>query len=511
MTNPILELRSITKSFGELKANDCISLKFQKGKIHALLGENGAGKTTLMNILYGLYQPDEGEIYIDGSHIQINEPRDAIQAGLGMVHQHFMLAPVLTVTENVMVGFEDIKNGFVLDRQTSAAKIKKLSEQHGLEVDPDEIVQNLPVGIQQRVEIIKLLYREADTLILDEPTAVLTPQETDQLFEILQSLVAKEKTIIFITHKLKEALNFSDTISVLRRGKVVTTTTPDQTDERRLAEYMVGRDVELTVSKGAAQPGNVYLETQEIIILDDRHQTAVDGISFSVRAGEILGIAGVQGNGQTELVEAITGLRSIASGNIWIDGQCSTTNSPRQITELGVGHIPEDRQRDGLVLDSPISTNMVLCSYYLPPFAKGVQLQFDTIDSAARKNVEKFDVRTSGIKAHARTLSGGNQQKLIVARELSRPLKLLVASQPTRGLDVGSLEFVHKQIVQMRDEGVAVLLISTELDEILALSDRIVVMFEGKITRPLGADQNNKEQLGLLMAGVNLSKTATEI
>ncbi len=500
---PVLELRNITKQFPGVLANDHISLTLEQGEIHALLGENGAGKTTLMNVLYGLYHPDEGEIIVRGQPIKLTSPIDAIRAGIGMVHQHFMLVPVFTVAENVMLGDEMVTARSFLARKRAAKRIRDLSTQYGLEVDPEAYVKDLPVGVQQRVEIIKLLYRNADILILDEPTAVLTPQEVNDLFKIIRSLVDQGKSVIFITHKLKEVLAAADRITVLRLGRVVGHTTPAEATEARLAAMMVGREVMLEVQKETAQSGEVVLQIENLEVLDERLNVAVDGVSLEVRAGEVVGIAGVQGNGQTELVEAITSLRTPLEGMIRILGQDTTHATPRHITELGVAHVPEDRQRDGLVLSYPISANMVLSTYYLPPFAKGVVIQDEAVENAAAERVKQFDVRAPGIQTPVGSLSGGNQQKVIVAREFSRPIKLLVASQPTRGLDVGSIEYIHNRIIQKRDDGVAVLLVSPELDEIMALSDRIAVMYRGRIVAVVDADAATKEYLGLLMAGVD--------
>lgn len=498
---PVLELRGITKQFPGVLANDDVNLMLEQGEIHALLGENGAGKTTLMNILYGLYKPTKGEIFINGREVEIHGPTDAIRQGIGMVHQHFMLIPVLTVTENVMLGEEPIQKGLFLDRNHVANRIREISKQYGLHVDPDAYVKDLPVGIQQRVEIIKVLYRQANVLILDEPTAVLTPQEVEELFGIIKSLVAQGVSLIFITHKLKEVLAVADRITVIRRGKTVGTTTPAKATEQSLAEMMVGRAVELTVHKADARPAEPVLQVQDLSVKDDRGNVTVDGVSFEVKAGEVLGIAGVQGNGQTELVEALTGLRQAESGAVKIAGQDVSHASPRQITELGVAHVPEDRQRDGLVLSYPITDNIVLNTYYQKPFANGLVINQEAVRQKTRRLVEEFDVRTPGISVPAANLSGGNQQKVIVAREFSRPIKLLIAAQPTRGLDVGSIEYIHGRIIEKRDEGTAVLVVSTELDEIRALSDRIAVMFEGKIVDILPANRVTKEQLGLLMAG----------
>ena len=498
----VLELRGITKRFPGVLANDAIDLTLEQGEIHALLGENGAGKTTLMNILYGLYQQDSGEIFVKGQPVTVHSSRDAIAAGVGMVHQHFMLVPVFTVTENVMLGDEDVHPGGVLNRKEAAAKIRHISEQFNLDVDPDAYVKDLPVGVQQRVEIIKLLYREADILILDEPSAVLTPQEIEGLFKIMRSLVERGKSIIFITHKLKEVLEIADRITVIRRGKVIGSTTPAEADQSQLAEMMVGRMVQLEVEKDACRPGKCVLQVENLVVLDDRQHVMVDDVSFEVVEGEVLGIAGVQGNGQTELVEALTGLRLPFEGKIRIDDQDVTRSSPRQITEQGVAHVPEDRQLDGLVLPFPVADNLMLNTYYLAPFTKGVVLQNNKILENANRLIQEFDIRTPGPMTNAGSLSGGNQQKVIVAREFSRPIKLLIASQPTRGLDVGSIEYIHGRIIEKRDQGTAILLVSTELDEIMALSDRIAVMFRGKIIDILPAEAATKEKVGLLMAGV---------
>jgi general nucleoside transport system ATP-binding protein len=499
---PVLELRGITKRFPGVLANDHIDLTLNEGEILALLGENGAGKTTLMNVLYGLYTPDEGEILIRGEKLEIHDPNDAIEHGIGMVHQHFMLVPVFTVTENVMLGVESIKNGVFLDRKSAAERIRDISERFGLKVEPGAEVEDLPVGVQQRVEIIKILYRQAEILIFDEPTAVLTPQEVDELFKIFHSLIDQGKSIIFITHKLNEVLAVANRILVLRHGKVAGTTTPDQATRESLASMMVGRDVILEVDKPPMVPGEVVLDVKDLVVQDDRHLVAVDGVSFQVRSGEILGVAGVQGNGQTELVETITGLRPAETGLITISGKDTTYASPREICEAGIAHVPEDRQQDGLVLTFSVADNLVLNTYYKEPFAKGLSLNQGKIEESARERVKDFDVRTPSIFVPAANLSGGNQQKVIVAREFSRPIHLLIASQPTRGLDVGSIEYIHSQIIKKRNDGCAVLLISPELDEILSLSDRIAVMFDGKFIAVLPAEQATRERLGLLMAGI---------
>jgi general nucleoside transport system ATP-binding protein len=500
---PVLELRGITKRFPGVLANDHIDLTLNEGEIHALLGENGAGKTTLMNILYGLYQPDEGEVLVRGKPIVVHSPSDAIASGIGMVHQHFMLIPVFTVTENVMLGEEETRPGGFLNRKAASDKIQTISKQYNLEVNPNSYIRDLPVGVQQRVEIIKLLYRNADILIFDEPTAVLTPQEADELFGIMRTLTQQGKSIIFITHKLREVLDVADRITVIRRGKVIGSVDPEAADQNLLASMMVGRAVQLELEKQPANPGDAVLQVKDLVVADETLQITVDGVSFDVRAGEVVGIAGVQGNGQTELVESITGLREPAQGQIILLGKDITRASPRECTELGSGHIPEDRQRDGLVLPFPVSDNLVLNMYYKPPFARGVIMDENAILASAEEQIKAFDVRTPGAQTPVGSLSGGNQQKVIVARELSRPIRFLVASQPTRGLDVGSIEYIHSQILKRRDSGVAVLLVSTELDEILQLSDRIAVMYRGKIVAVVPAEDATKEFIGLLMAGVD--------
>jgi simple sugar transport system ATP-binding protein len=499
---PLLELSKITKRFPGVLANDHIDLTLHQGEILALLGENGAGKTTLMNILYGLYTPEEGKIFIRGSEAAIHDPNDAIAQGIGMVHQHFMLVPVFTVTENVMLGVESLKRSGLLDRETAAERIREISAQFGLQVDPNSRIEDLPVGVQQRVEIIKVLYREADILIFDEPTAVLTPQEVVEFFKIIRSLVEQGKSIIFITHKLKEVMEIADRISVLRAGRVVGTTRPEEATESSLAEMMVGREVILKADKEEKEPGKVVLEVEDLYVRDDRDLIAVDGVSFRVRQGEVFGIAGVQGNGQTQLVEALTGLRQVESGRISMLGQDTTNASPRTIREVGSAHVPEDRQKDGLILSFPVAENLVLNTYYEPPFASGIALQYNQIEEQAGTRVAQFDIRTPSIHVPASNLSGGNQQKVIVAREFSRPIDLLIASQPTRGLDVGSIEYIHNRILDKRDEGCGILLISPELDEILNLADRIAVMFQGRIVAVLPGDGATREGLGLLMAGV---------
>ncbi len=511
-----LEAKGITKAFPGVLANDHVDFQLEKGKIHALLGENGAGKTTLMNILYGLYRPDEGQIFVDGTSVRLNSPNDAIKLGIGMVHQHFMLVPVMTVAENMMLGTESVKKGTgwwgplsFLDRRRVEKDTRHLSEKYNLNVDPTIPVHMLPVGVQQRVEILKALYRKADILILDEPTAVLTPQEAEELFVIMRSLRDQGVSIIFITHKLKEVFAVADRITVMRAGKVVGHTTPAEATESLLASMMVGREVLLTVKKGPAHPTETVLDVQDLQVKDERGLLAVRNATFQVRQGEVLGIAGVQGNGQTELVEALTGLRKPEAGHVLMAGNDITNDSPRKILETGVSHIPEDRRKRGLVLSYSIADNMVLCTYYKPPFARGVIMFQEAINAQAKRLVKEFDVRAPSIYTQAGTLSGGNQQKVIVARELSRPYNLLVAAQPTRGLDVGSIEFIHKRVIEQRDAGHAVLLVSAELDEILSLSDRVAVMYKGEIIGVVPIEEATRENIGLLMAGITTEKEVT--
>lgn len=496
----VLQAKGLTKRFPGILANDSVDLTLHKGEILALLGENGAGKSTLMNMLYGLYHPDEGEIWIKGEKVELKNPRDAIDRGVGMVHQHFQLVPVMTVAENVMLGAEVVKNGR-LHMRAARKRVSELSQQYGLKVDPTAMVEDLPVGTQQRVEIIKALYRQADILILDEPTAVLTPQEATELFRIMRELTERGVSIIFITHKLKEVLAVADNIAVLRGGRMVGMADPQTATQATLAELMVGRKVILQVEKDEPQPKEMVLSVKNLEVLDDRGHTAVKSVDLEVRAGEIVGIAGVQGNGQRELVEALTGLRPVEQGEIIIAGQNSTHFSPRQVTELGVAHIPEDREKHGLVMQYSIADNMVLNNYYQAPYASGPVMHQDAIDAHGTELVKEFDVRTPGIQTAARTLSGGNKQKVIVAREFSRPIKLLIAAQPTRGIDVGSIEFIHNQIVAQRDRGIAVLVVSAELDEILGLADRVAVMFDGRIVKTLPIAEASRERVGLLMAG----------
>ena len=497
----VLEARGITKQFPGVLANDRVDLTLRRGEILAMLGENGAGKSTLMNILYGLYHPDAGEIWIKGEKADLHNPGDAIARGVGMVHQHFQLVPVMTVAENVILGAEVTRAGGYIDKRAANRRVRELSEQYGLEIDPTIEVDDLPVGLQQRVEIIKALYRHADILILDEPTAVLTPQEANELFRIMRDLTDRGVSIIFITHKLKEVLAVADRIVVLRGGRSVGEALPAESTEASLAEMMVGRKVILQVDKDEANPGAPVLQIDNLEVLDDRKQKVVKGLSLEVHAGEILGVAGVQGNGQREFVEALTGLRAIVAGTIRIAGEETTHYTPRRITEMDVAHIPEDREKHGLVMSYTIADNMVLNRYYRAPYSRNAVLDREAIAENGRKLVKQYDVRTPSIYTHAGNLSGGNKQKVIVAREFSRPVKLLIANQPTRGIDVGSIEFIHNQIVAQRDAGVAVLLVSAELDEVLSLADRVAVMFDGHIVKTLPIEEATRERVGLLMAG----------
>jgi general nucleoside transport system ATP-binding protein len=494
-----LELRGITKRFGPLVANDHIDLVVEPGQIHCLLGENGAGKSTLMNVLYGLYQPDEGEILIDDVPVTFSGPGDAIAAGIGMVHQHFMLIPVFTVTENVVLGHEDVLPGGFLDHGKAREQVIEVSQRYRLDVPPDALVADIAVGVQQRVEIIKALIRDAKVLILDEPTAVLTPQEIDELLAIVRRLRDGGTGVVFITHKLKEVQAVADKITVLRRGKVVGSATPD-TPIPELAAMMVGRAVRLEIEKEPAHPGEPVLDVQNLRVLDPGGAVLVDDVSFSVRGGEIFAIAGVQGNGQTELTEAIIGLVEPDAGRVLLDGRDVTAEDVHGVLAGGVGYVPEDRLHDGLVGPFSVAENLVLDLYDKPPFGQGLALNLPEIQRNAEARVSEFDVRTSSVATPAGTLSGGNQQKVVLAREMSRPLRLLVVSQPTRGLDVGSMEFVHRRIVAERDRGTAVVLVSTELDEVLGLADRIAVMYRGRIIGELPANADAQE-IGLLMAG----------
>jgi general nucleoside transport system ATP-binding protein len=495
----VLEMRGIRKEFPGTVANDNVDLDIRRGEVHALLGENGAGKSTLMNILYGLYRPDAGELLLDGKRVEFSSARDAIGAGIGMVHQHFMLIPVMTVAENIVLGVEP-RHNLLLDERTAERRVRDLSERFSLTVEPTALVSDITVGQEQRVEILKALYRGADILILDEPTAVLTPQEAHELFEIIRSLQADGKSIIFISHKLNEVLEIADRITVLRRGKKIETVPREGATEASLARAMVGRDVLLRVEKAPPQTGDVLLSVKDLHVRDDRGIEKVRGVSFDVRAGEIVGIAGVDGNGQTELIDAITGLMKIDSGTIEVAGRELHEASAREMLDAGVGHIPEDRQRRGLVLEFSIAENIALHDYAKAPAARWGWLFPRRLVERARGLITEFDVRGGGPMARAGGLSGGNQQKVVVAREIARDPKVLIAAQPTRGLDVGAIEYLHRRIVAERDEGRAVLLISLELDEIFSLSDRILVIYEGQIVGEHTGDVSEQE-IGLEMLG----------
>ncbi|MED1648317.1 ABC transporter ATP-binding protein [Bacillus pacificus] len=496
----VIEMNNITKVFPGIVANDDITLQVKQGEIHALLGENGAGKSTLMNVLFGLYQPEQGEIKIKGKPVKITNPNIANDLGIGMVHQHFMLVHNFTVTENIILGNEPKKNGKIAVEE-AAKEIKQLSEQYGLAVDPHAKIEDISVGMQQRVEILKTLYRGAEILIFDEPTAVLTPQEIHELIQIMKKLVQEGKSIILITHKLKEIMEVCDRCTIIRKGKGIGTVDVAETDEHKLAELMVGRQVNFKTEKIEAKPMEEVLSIANLIVHDTRKLPAVKGLDLTVRAGEIVGIAGIDGNGQSELIEAITGLRKVESGSIAIKGKEITNWPVRRITEEGIGHIPEDRHKHGLVLDFSVRDNIVLQTYYKNPFSKKGILNFSKITEKAKALIEQFDVRTPSEQTLARALSGGNQQKAIIAREVDRNPDLLIAAQPTRGLDVGAIEFIHKKLIEQRDNGKAVLLLSLELDEILNVSDRVAVIYEGKIVAIVDAKETNEQQLGLLMAG----------
>jgi ABC-type uncharacterized transport system ATPase subunit len=497
---PALEMRSITKRYPGVVANDHISLTVKPGEIHALLGENGAGKTTLMNVLYGLARPDEGEILLDGQAVTIAGPSDAIARGINMVHQHFMLVPVLSVADNILLGEETMANRVFLDRNEARRRIAELGKKFGFEIDPEVKVGSLSVGWQQRVEILKALYRNARILVLDEPTAVLTPQETEEIFAVLRGLAAAGHSIIFISHKLYEVLEIADRITVIRRGRVVGERDPKETDEDDLAELMVGREVQLVVDRGESHPAGPVLKVDGLRVKDDRGAEVVRGVSFEIRAGEILGIAGVAGNGQDELVESLVGLRKPAAGSVALEGRDTTGWPPRQVTGLGVGYVPADRHRFGLVLGFSLADNLVLTTYFRPPYARGVVRNDDAIEKGAETAISGYDIRTPSATVSASTLSGGNQQKVVVAREFGRDLKLLVLDQPTRGLDVGSIEFIHRQVIAKRDAGVAVLLVSAELDEVVEMSDRIAVMYRGEIVSVVDGRTADRNEVGLLMA-----------
>ena len=497
---PVLELRGITKRFPGVLANDSVDLDLQRGEIHALLGENGAGKSTLMNILYGLYRPDEGEILLEGRRVSFSSAKEAIEAGIGMVHQHFMLIPVMTVAENIVLGHEPVRGGVFLDERAARRRVEEVARTFKFAVDPDARVDEITVGQQQRVEIMKALYRNADILILDEPTAVLTPQEASDLFEILRTLAQEGISIIFISHKLNEVLEIAHRITVLRRGKVVETVPGKGATQEGLARAMVGRDVLLRVAKGAHEPGESLLEVVDLHVRDDRDLEKVHGLSFAVRAGEIVGIAGIDGNGQTELVEAIVGLRRPTDGRVLVAGKDVTRDGPRQLIDAGVGHVPEDRQRRGLVLDFSLAENLSLHDYRKPPASRSGWLWPRRLVARARTLIREYDIRGGGPQTTAGSLSGGNQQKVVVAREISADPRVLVAAQPTRGLDVGAIEYVHRRLVEERDEGRAVLLVSLELEEIRSLSDRILVLYEGNMVGEYSPEAT-EEELGLAMTG----------
>jgi general nucleoside transport system ATP-binding protein len=497
---PVLELRGITKRFPGILANDHVDFELLRGEVHALLGENGAGKSTLMNVLYGLYRPDEGEIRIDGEPVTMTSPGDAIEHGIGMVHQHFMLIPVMTVAENIVLATEPKRAGVLLDYDEANARVRELSSRFGLAVEPEARIQNITVGQEQRVEILKALYRGAEILILDEPTAVLTPQEAGELFEIIESLKSQGKSIIFISHKLNEVLEVADRITVLRRGKKIETRTREGATEAGLARAMVGREVLLRVDKGTATPGEPLLQVEELRVLDDRGLEAVRGASFEVRGGEIVAIAGVDGNGQAEIVEALTGLRTPASGRVRVANKDLTHANARRHLDAGVGHIPEDRHKRGLVLDFSLAENLALHDYGKRPNSRFGWLFPGRLIAVARRLLREFDVRGGGPTTRAAALSGGNQQKCVVAREVGRDPRVLVAAQPTRGLDVGAIEYVHRRLVEARDQGKAVLLVSLELEEVLSLSDRVLVVYEGQIVGEYPPDVS-EEELGIAMTG----------
>ncbi len=510
VTAPALEMRGISKHYPGVVANDGIDLEIRPGEIHALLGENGAGKSTLMNVLYGLATPDSGEILLDGKEVKISGPSDAIARGISMVHQHFMLVPVLTVAENILLGAETMANPIFLDRAEAHRRIVELGQRFGFEIDPDVKVASLSVGWQQRVEILKALYRQARILVLDEPTAVLTPQETKEIFLVLRRLADEGHSIIFISHKLYEVLEIADRITVIRRGKVVGSRIPSETNEDDLATLMVGRNVQLVVDRGESHPAGPTLVVSDLRVADDRGHEAVKGVSFEVRAGEILGVAGVAGNGQEELVEALTGLRKPTSGSVTLGGRDVTGSGPRSLQQRGMSFVPGDRHRFGLVLSFSLADNLVLTQYDEAPYARGIFRNDQAITDWAKRAIEQYDIRTPSSAVAASTLSGGNQQKAIVAREFSRDLSTLILDQPTRGLDVGSIEFIHKQVVAKRDEGAAILLVSAELDEVLELSDRIAVLYRGELVALVDGPGAEREEIGLLMAAGRRAIPAVE-
>lgn len=499
----VIEMRSITKVFPGTIANDAVDFILYKGETHVLLGENGAGKTTLMNILYGLYQPEKGEILIKGKKVKITSPSSAIKFGIGMVHQHFMLINNFSVAQNIILGREPRK-GLAIDMKKAVGDVKELSKRYGFEIDPNSLIQDISVGRQQKVEILKALYRGAEILILDEPTAVLTPQEIDELGIIIDNLKKEGKSVILITHKLKEVMRMSDRVTIIRRGKVTGILKTKETNIEELAELMVGRKVNLTVQKKEAIPGKDILEVKDLVAKDIRGLNAVNGVDLIVKEGEIFGIAGVDGNGQTELIEVLTGLRKAEKGSILLSGKSIYGKSPRKIIDSGVGHIPEDRHKRGLILKYSLYENIVLGVQHKKPFSNGIVMDYKAVKDHCNRLIEEFDIRTPNEDVNASSLSGGNQQKLVAAREIAKDPQLLIASQPTRGLDVGAIEYIHKRLVNERDEGKAVLLVSLELDEILALSDRIGVMYDGKIVAVLMRKDATEKKLGILMAGGSL-------
>ncbi len=497
----VVEMLHIRKEFPGIVANDDITIQLKKGEIHALLGENGAGKSTLMNVLFGLYQPEKGEIRVNGEKVNITNPNIANDLGIGMVHQHFMLVDTFTVTQNIILGSEPTKKSGKINLKKAEKEVQELSDRYGLKVDPAAKISDISVGMQQRAEILKTLYRGAEVLIFDEPTAVLTPQEINELIEIMRSLIKEGKSIILITHKLKEIMEVCDRCTVIRKGKGITTVDVKDSNVTELASLMVGRDVSFKTDKLAAEPKEVVLKIDNLFVKDSRKVDLVKGLNLELHAGEIVGIAGVDGNGQSELIEAITGLVKSESGTIKLNNKDITNMTPRKVTESGVGHIPQDRHKYGLVLDYPIGENMVLQTYYQKPFSKGGVLNFKAIYQKATKLIKEYDVRTPSEHTKARALSGGNQQKAIISREVDRSPDLLIAAQPTRGLDVGAIEFIHRKLIEERDKGKAVLLVSFELDEIMDVSDRIAVMFDGRIVANVKPEETNEQELGLLMAG----------
>jgi simple sugar transport system ATP-binding protein len=506
----VIEMQHITKQFGTFKANDDINLQVRKGEIHALLGENGAGKSTLMNMLSGLLEPTSGQILLNGQPVNVDSPTKANQLGIGMVHQHFMLVDAFTVTENIVLGSEPV-SGIKLDKKKALASIQEVSKRYGLDVDPKAYVRDVSVGMQQRVEILKTLYRGAEVLIFDEPTAVLTPQEIDELITIMKELVAEGKSIIIITHKLDEIKKVADRCTVIRRGKSIETVTVADVSSQQLADLMVGRSVTFKTDKQAAEPGETVLSLKDIVVKESRGLEAVKHLSLDVRRGEVVGIAGIDGNGQSELIQAITGLRKVESGKITLFGKEIQNHRPRQITEAGVGHVPEDRHKYGLVLDMSLAENIALQTYYKPPLSKNGVLNYKEINGYARKLIQEYDVRTVDELVPAKSLSGGNQQKAIIAREVDRDPDLLIVSQPTRGLDVGAIEYIHKRLIEQRTKGKAVLLVSFELDEILNVSDKIAVIHAGEIVGVVNPKETTENELGLLMAGYSLEEARAEL